>query len=164
MHSPQTGNIFMIALVLSRNAVYGMDCDWSNVRVRLRRKYRWAQARSYYISAMNPIEIRGPENSVSHRSKIMEREKHEEDTIVRGGGRSYTRAKHGKAISVQPRFLVSAKEVFAEEVREFTCALTHVHRPWKRMNSHEWSSDSRFALSPAFSFSPPLSYNELCSE
>lgn len=29
-----------------------------------------------------------------------------------GGERSYTRAEHGKAISVQPRFLVSAKGIF----------------------------------------------------
>lgn len=31
----------------------------------------------------------------------------------KGGEKSYTRAKHGKAISVQPRFLVPAKGIFA---------------------------------------------------
>lgn len=74
---------------------------------------------------MNPIEIRGPENSVSHRSKIMERKKHG-GYGAEGRGRSYTRAKHGKAISVQPRFLVSAKGGLREEAGEFTCALTHM--------------------------------------
>lgn len=129
-----------------RCMLYGMDCNWSNdLRVRFRRKHRWA--RSYYISAMNLIEIRGPEDSVSRRSKIMERKKNTEDTVVWGREGEMVYAEHGKAISVQPRFLVSAKEAFVRKSGNLHARLhTRVHRPWKRMNTHEWPSDSRFAI------------------
>lgn len=58
------------------------------------------------------------------------------------------------------------EEGLREEARGiYMRAYTHVHRPWKRINSHEWSSDSRFAirdsLSHSLRLSPPLSYYEL---
>lgn len=101
---------------------------------------------------MNPIEIRGSENSVSHRSKIMERKKYERK---RGRTRSYIRAKQGKVISLQSRFLVSAKGFSSWGsrgiyMRVYMCAPC----PWKRMNSHEWSNGSRFVLSLSDSLSP----------
>jgi len=124
---------------------------------------------------MNPIEIRGPENSVSHRSKIMERKKHG-GYGSEGRGRSYTRAKHGKAISVQPRFLVSAKEVFVRKPGNLHARL-HTCAPPVKKNELSWMVE-RFAivlclslslslslflsLSLSPSLSLPLSYYELC--
>lgn len=99
---------------------------------------------------MNPIEIRGSENSVSHRSKIMERKKYErkrKDEIV------YV-SETGQSNFCTTTFSRFREGVLREEAGEFTCAFTCVRRPWKRMNSHEWSNGSRFVLS--LSLSPSL--------
>lgn len=108
---------------------------------------------------MNPIEIRGPENSVSHRSKIMERKKHG-GYGSEGRGRSYTRAKHGKAISVQPRFLVSAKGVFVRKPGNLHARL-HICAPPVKKNELSWMVE-RFAIpSVSLRLSLPLPYYEL---
>lgn len=66
----------------------------------------------------------------------MERKKH-------GGydgearGRSYTRAKHGKAISVQLRFLVFAKEAFVRKSENLHARL-HTHAPPVKKNELSW--------------------------
>lgn len=107
---------------------------------------------------MNPIEIRGSENSVSHRSKIMERKKYErkgKDEIVYA-------SETGQSNFCTTTFSRFREGVLREEAGEFTCAFTCVRRPWKRMNSHEWSNDSRFVLSLSDSLSHrPLPYYEL---
>jgi len=108
---------------------------------------------------MNPIEIRGSENSVSHPSKIMERKKYE-----RKGKDEIAYANEARQSNFCTTTFSRFREgVLREEVGEFTCAFTCVRRPWKRMNSHEWSNDSRFVrlsrfLPFGFSF---LSYYEL---
>lgn len=136
-----------------------MDCDWSNVWVRLRRKYRWAQARSYYISAMIPIAIRGPENSISHRSKIMERKKH--------GGYGGEAEREIRGRNTAKQFLYNhvfsfPRRSLREEAGEFTCALTHMcvarEKEWTLMNGRAIRDSFCLFLSSA----PPLSYYELC--
>lgn len=106
---------------------------------------------------MNPIEIRGSENGVSHRSKIMERKKYE-----RKGKNEIVYASEARQSNFCTTTFSRFREgVLREEAGEFTCAFTCVRRPWERMNSHEWSSDSRFVhlflfLPFDFSFLPPF--------
>lgn len=100
------------------------------------------------------------------RKKWCEGRRAEEEKSLRKGREIvYTRAKHGKAISVQPRFLVSANRgegeglSLREEAREFTCTFTCVHvwhRPWKRMNSLMNGRAPRDSLFLSFSLSPLL--------